>query len=237
MAQLVFIHGPGAGGCADAFVNQLKHFPGSVAPTLPGHLQGEPHMMDVARLTEWVRGWLWAQGLNKDLVLVGFTLGACIAFQYGLDYPDEVKGIVGTTCAVRPKGRLPETFEMRLRATQTKEGYEEWLNFQRSVLFLTEPTLREHLIECHRKVGPMAQHYDRLAIAAFDVRERIATLKPKLMLLRGLKDPDNPPEFEKEIHDAVPGSLYFKLPEAGHFPLTELPEETNALIERFLATL
>ena len=41
-----------------------------------------------------MRGWLWAKGLNKDLVLVGYTLGASIALEYALDYPDEVKGII-----------------------------------------------------------------------------------------------------------------------------------------------
>ena len=32
MTQLVVIHGPGAGGCADSYVNQLKHFPGCNEP-------------------------------------------------------------------------------------------------------------------------------------------------------------------------------------------------------------
>jgi pimeloyl-ACP methyl ester carboxylesterase len=90
MPQLVFLHGPGAGACADAFDHQRARFPRSVAPTLPGHLEGA-RCPDVARYMEWVRGWLWAQGLNRDLVLVGYTLGASIALQYGLDYPDEVR--------------------------------------------------------------------------------------------------------------------------------------------------
>ena len=55
MSQLVFIHGPGAGACADAYTYQLEHFAGSVAPTLPGHLEGT-RCPDVARYTEWVRG-------------------------------------------------------------------------------------------------------------------------------------------------------------------------------------
>ena len=42
MSQMVFIHGPGAGGCGESFVHQLKHYPGSLAPTLPGHLDGKP---------------------------------------------------------------------------------------------------------------------------------------------------------------------------------------------------
>ena len=88
MPQLVFLHGPGAGACADAYHYQTRHFPKSVAPTLPGHLEGR-RCADVKGFTEWVRGWLWAQGLNKDLVLVGYTLGGCIALQYALDYPEE----------------------------------------------------------------------------------------------------------------------------------------------------
>ena len=236
MPQLVFIHGPGAGACADAYVQQLQHFPNSVAPSLPGHLEGE-RCVDVERYTEWVRGWLWAQGLNKDLVLVGYTLGASIALQYGLDYPNEVKGLVVMTVAARPKVRAPDTYEMRLRAAKDPKAYEEWLAYQRSAMQFVEPGLRERLMERHKQVGPMSQYHDLMTIDAFDVRDRIATLKPKLLLLRGLNDHGNPPEYEKEIHEAVPGSQYIKLPAAGHFPLTEFPHRINPLIETFMAGL
>ena len=56
-------------------------------------------------------------------------------------------------------------------------------------------------------------------------------------VLRGMQDHGNPPEYEKEIHEAVPGSQYVKLPEAGHFPVTEVPDKVNALIEKFVAAL
>src|SRR5690348_15448411 len=234
MSQLVFIHGPGAGACADAYEHQLKYFPGSVAPTLPGHLEGT-HCADVLRYTEWVRGWLWAQGMSKDLVLVGYTLGASIALQYGLDYPHEVKGLVLMTVAARPKVRAPGTYEMRLRAPEDRQVYEEWLAFQRKAMHLVDPALRERLMERHREVGPLSQYHDLMTIDAFDVRDRIASLKPKLLLLRGLRDHGNPPEYEKEIHEAVPGSGYVRLPDAGHFPPLEVPGKVNKLIEEFLA--
>src|SRR5918999_6016611 len=230
MPQLVFIHGPGAGACADAYVHQLRHFRGSVAPTLPGHLEGT-RCADVARYTEWVRGWLWGQGLKTDLVLVGYTLGASIALQYGLDYPDEVKGLVLMTVAARPKVRAPGAYDMRLRALEDPKVYEEWLQFQRHAMKFVEPGLRERLMERHGQVGPLSQCHDLMTIDAFDVRDRIGTLKPKLLLLRGLDDPGQPPEYEKEMHEAVPGSRYVKLSGAGHFPPTEKPDEVNALIE------
>jgi pimeloyl-ACP methyl ester carboxylesterase len=84
-------------------------------------------------------------------------------------------------------------------------------------------------------VGPLSQLHDLLTIDAFDVRDRLATLRPRLLLLRGLDDPTNPPEYEKEIHEAVPGSRYVELRGAGHFPPTEIPGQVNALIEEFVA--
>ncbi len=69
------------------------------------------------------------------------------------------------------------------------------------------------------------------------MRDRIASLKPKLLLLRGLDDPTNPPNYEKELHESVPGSRYVELSGAGHFPPTERPDEVNALIEKFVAAL
>jgi pimeloyl-ACP methyl ester carboxylesterase len=236
MPQLVFLHGPGAGACSDAYYHQRKHFPQSVAPDLPGHLGGT-RCADVKGYTEWVRGWLWAQGMKQDLVLVGYTLGACIALQYALDYPEEVKGIVIMTVAMRPKTRPAGTYDMRVRAAQDPKAYEEWIAFNRHAMYLVEPALRERLLERHRQIGPLSQLEDLKTIDAFDARDRIAGLKPKLLLLRGLKDPGKPPEYEKEIHEAVPGSRYVKLDDAGHFPPTEIPEKVNALIEDFVAGL
>jgi pimeloyl-ACP methyl ester carboxylesterase len=98
-----------------------------------------------------------------------------------------------------------------------------------------EPELRDHLIECHRKVGPLSQYRDFVALDHFDVRERIDTLKPPLLLIRGADDPNSGPEYELEIHRAVPGSQYLKLKNTGHFPFAEKPAEVNRIIDEFLA--
>ena len=236
MGQMVFIHGPGAGGCAESFVNQLAHYPDSLAPTLPGHLKGDP-CPDVERYTDWVRGWLWAQDCTEDLVLVGFTLGACIALQYALDFPDEVKAIVLMTVSMRPKERAPGTLDMRLRAAEDPAIYEEWIEFQRHAMMFIEPGLKDRLLRCHAKVGPISQYNDLVTIDRFDVRDRISTLKPPMLLIRGVDDPGAPPEYELEIHQAVSGSRYVKLSNAGHFPAAELPDEVNRAMDDFLESL
>jgi 3-oxoadipate enol-lactonase len=235
MSQIVFIHGPGAGGCAEAFYFQRKRYPESLAPTLPGHLDGKP-CANVERYTEWLRGWLWTQGKRQDLVLVGFTLGACIALQYGLDYPDEVKALVLMTIAMRPKERPRAVLELRLKAAQEAESYQKWLDLMRHNMMFVDPALRERLVDCHRRVGPLSQHHDFEVIDRFDVRERVAALRPPLLLIRGADDPASPPEYELEIHRAVPGSEYLKLSHAGHFPMAEKPEEFNQAIDAFLGS-
>jgi pimeloyl-ACP methyl ester carboxylesterase len=235
MTQLVFIHGPGAGGCADAFVYQLQYYPGSLAPTLPGHPHGAA-CASVERYADWLRGWLWSKSKQKELVLVGYTLGGCIALQYGLDYPDEVKALVLMTTGMRPRERAPGALELRLRAAADSETYRTWLETMRHQFLFMISELGDHLVECHRRVGPLSQYRDFVVIDHFDVRDRINTLKPPLLLIRGVDDPASTPEYELEIHQAVPGSQYLKFKGCGHFPFAEKPAEVNGAIDEFLAT-
>jgi 3-oxoadipate enol-lactonase len=236
MSQLVFLHGPGAGGCAEAFHYQVDHFRDSLAPTLPGHGAGAS-CTSVERYTDWVRGWLWAQGQHRDLILVGYTLGSCIALQYGLDYPEEVRGLVLMTVAMRPKHRAPGGLAMRLRATEEPGIYEQWIAAMRESMRFVAPALRERLIACHHRVGPRSQHDDLVVIDQFDVQARIKTLRPPLLLIRGVDDPLAPEEYEREMHEVVPGSQYIALREAGHFPMAEQPTVVNQAIAAFLETL
>ena len=234
MTQLVFIHGPGAGGCADSYENQLRHYPGSLAPHLPGHLDGTP-CSSVERYTDWLRGWLHSQGHDRDLVLSGFTLGACIALQYALDYPGEVKGLALMTIAMRPKNRRPGDLQFRLDASADAEVYEKWLGMMDGVMHFVEPDLRARLLQRHRDVGPVAQYRDLVVIDGFDVRDRIHTLKAPLVLIQGVDDPLATGDYEEEIHRAVPGSKLIKMKDAGHFPMVEKPDEFNQALDAFLS--
>ncbi len=236
MVQLVFLHGPGAGGTARSFARQLERFPGSLAPTFPGHPDGEP-CPSVERSAEWLRGWLWAQGHRQNLVLAGYTLGACTALQYALDYPDEVKGLVLMTMALRLKQRNQASLELRLRAAQDPVAFEEWIEMMRGILKFVEPDFREKLLDDHRLVGPMSQYRDLQIIDGFDATDRIRCLGKPLLLVRGMDDPLDPPEYELEIHQAVPGSRYLKLHDAGHFPMAERPDDVNQAIQEFLDSL
>ena len=236
MSQFVFIHGPGAGSCSDSFRNQLDYFEGSVAPDLPGHPDGEP-CSDVVGYANWLRGWLWGNDKRDDLVLCGFTLGACIALQYALDFPEEVKALVLMTVSMRSKDRPPDSLQFRLDAAADPDVYQRWKETMAHSMMFIDPDLRNHLLTRHDAIGPVAQYKDLVTIDKFDVSDRIDELSKPLLLIRGVDDPGKPPEYEREIHDAVPGSVYIKLDNSGHFPMAERPEDVNNAIRKFLASV
>ena len=138
------------------------------------------------------------------------------------------------TVSMEPKIRPTDSLEFRIRASQDPVAYQEWLDAMRKSMMFIEPGLRERLIQRHQDIGPISQHNDLVTIDMFDVRDRINGLKAPLLLIRGIDDPGKPPEYELDIHNAVKGSEYIKLPDAGHFPMVEQPEKVNRLIEHFV---
>jgi pimeloyl-ACP methyl ester carboxylesterase len=126
---------------------------------------------------------------------------------------------------------------MRLRAAEEPAVHEQWVAAMRESMRFVAPEFRERLIACHYQVGPRSQHHDLVVIDRFDVRDRISTLTPPLLLIRGVDDPLAPEEYEREMHEAVPGSQYLTLREAGHFPMAEQPATVNRVIATFLDTL
>ena len=169
-------------------------------------------------------------------MLAGFTLGACVALDYALTWPDEVDGLLLMTVAMRPKERAPGSLEFRLNAAKDEPAMQKWLDSMDHMLLFVEQDLRSDLMEYHRRVGPISQHNDLLTIDRFDARDRIHKLTAPLTLVRGVDDPMQPDEYELEIHEAVPGSRYIKLERAGHFPHCERPDDVNAALEELLFT-
>jgi pimeloyl-ACP methyl ester carboxylesterase len=215
----------------------VSHFAGSLAPDLPGHLEGSS-CADVRGYSEWLRGWLWGQDRHHDLVLVGYTLGAAIALEYGMTYPEEVAGLCVMTVSVRASGPPPGRAELRLKAAAgDRAAYDEWFAFQEEAMRWVEPDLKARLMERHRQVGPMSQYHDLMSIWSYDASERIQSLDRPLLLVHGADDANNPHDREREIHELVPRSTYVSLDRAGHFPATERPAEFNRLLREFVAGL
>jgi len=143
------------------------------------------------------------QGLNKDLVLVGYTLGASIAPAVRLDYPDEVKGIVIMTSRRGPRRGRRHLRDARARCGRSKPTKMAGVN--RHAMFLVEQACVSDCWSRHRQIGPLSQ----LETSRRSTPSTCATARnPQAKLLpdaRALKDPASRRSTRRKSTRPCPG--------------------------------
>lgn len=227
--RLIFIHG--SGGCKEVWVHQLKHFPGAEAVDLPGHPQGKP-CSTVEGYVEWLRGML-RPSANKELVLVGHSLGGAIALLYAWKHPEEVKGVVtvgsGARLRVHPlflegleklipdPGRFPEFFGPGLSGVDSD----------------LQHVLSRRMLEN----GPAVMLSDFKACDAFDLMDRLGEITAPTLALCGDQDVMTPPKYSQFLGKSMPACRVEIIPGGTHYVALEKPGEINRSIAAFLASL
>jgi pimeloyl-ACP methyl ester carboxylesterase len=83
-------------------------------------------------------------------------------------------------------------------------------------------------------VGRTQTIRDFRACNAFDVSERLGSLKVPMLAITGAADVMTPPKYAQFFADRVPGATARILPDAGHLAMVEHPHETNAEIRAFV---
>lgn len=234
---LVFIHG----WCCDRsyLAPQVAHFGsaghGILAPDLRGHGASdapegayamEIFADDVASLCD-------AVGVAAAVV-VGHSMGGIVAFTLALSRPELVAGIVMIDSAVaRPaesRAALPAFIE-RLRGPEATALVRD---YARRTLFLPtdDAARRDHILgamghtPAHVMAAAMQGMYDFEPVAAVGGR----TLPPVLFI-----STNGPPLCDLgRLAAIVPGLMTAQTAVSGHFAPLEVPDQINAMIERFL---
>ena len=227
---LVFVHG---WTCDSSFWQaQLDEFSKHrhvIAIDLPGHGQtpapssGFQPRTFVEAVDEVIRG-----AKLKRVVLVGHSMGGAVIRQYARLHPERVAGLVFIDAPFEFK----DTPERRAMADNFG-GAEGPANRKKFIepMFLstTAPALREQILTSMLKTPEM------VAVGAFEwlVDELTSPQKPlewpALVLIRqgGRKPPA----------ELAPGATVVEVQGAGHFVMSEKPQETNRLIADFIAKL
>ena len=74
-----------------------------------------------------------------------------------------------------------------------------------------------------------------LALAELDLAPRLATIANRTLVIVGAEDRTTPPAIARELADAIPAARYMEIPDCGHCPQLEKPQELAALVNRFLS--
>jgi 3-oxoadipate enol-lactonase len=72
-----------------------------------------------------------------------------------------------------------------------------------------------------------------LALAALDLRPRLAVIRNPTLVMCGALDQTTPPALAREVASAIPAAVYRDIEDSGHCPMLEQPEALVSMIESF----
>ena len=227
--KLVFLHGSGESSIT--FYYQMRHFRNSKGLDLPGHPSGKP-CTSIEGYVEWVRGFIMARRY-KDVILCGHSMGGAIAQQFGLMYPEEIRGLIllGTGARLRVD---PKYLQL---ATEGETDLSQWLDARRSTFDRVPQDVHDMLMRKGEEVGPAVQHNDLMCCDRFDIMEKVQEISLPTAIICGSEDVMTPVKYSNYLKEKISGSGQTVIDGASHFAQVEKPSEVNKAIEDFVAGL
>ncbi|MFC4454269.1 alpha/beta fold hydrolase [Deinococcus sonorensis] len=199
--------------CDAALWTEVKLPAGAyVVPTIQG-----------ASLNEAARGAL--DGISGPLHLIGFSLGAIVAFEMLRQLPQRVARL--TLLSANPRPPTPQQLiTWNEQERQVRAGH-----FGSVVEALAGGPHGPVLAEMAHRVGPSTfLHQLALLRTRPDSRPDLARWRGALTLLAGQNDPVTPPDLALEMQRLAPQAQLKVVPHAGHY----LPLDAPALISAAL---
>ena len=74
-----------------------------------------------------------------------------------------------------------------------------------------------------------------LALAALDLRPRLAGIRNATLVMCGALDQTTPPMLAREVASAIPGAVYREIEASGHCPMLEQPDALVSKMESFFS--
>jgi len=242
---VLFLHGSGTGVTAAA--NWWLNLPvlgenaRCIAIDSIGYGQSVVAKNTAHGIKEWVRHAvrvLDALGIEKTWI-VGNSLGGWLAFQFAIDFPERLLGIVsmGTGGA-----KLTGALASHSNPTLTPEGIRKTLE-----IFVVDKSLvTDELVELRYRAALNDTASDRLAevVAARD-RDRyelpldfevLARLEVPVLLVHGVQDAVIPVARTWELLNVIPGADAHIFSRCGHWSQVERAEDFNDIVTRFLVS-
>lgn len=237
LPPLVLLHGWGASHkfwkyCFSAFAPRWR----VIAPDLVGFGLSEKPDRDysIEALSAWLGKFLDALKLDK-VVLVGHSMGATIALTYAIANPGRLRKlavvnplVVGATAFNgRTKACMLPGLRTLLFLGARIRPIRRWVAKDFSYVAGHEAELSDDLIR-----GTHQSTFESLKSAArTDLRPKLATLAVETLAIGTDRDQLVAPDQ----YGLVPAHYRELIPETGHIPMIERPEQFNRILNNFLS--
>ena len=242
---ILFLHGSGTGVTAAANwwlnLEEISKVGRCIAIDSIGYGQTVAAPDTEYGIREWVRHAvrvLDALGIEKTWI-VGNSLGGWLAFQFAIDYPERLLGIVsmGTGGA-----KLTQALKGHSNPTLTREGIRDTLE----LFVVNKDLVTDELVELRYASALNDTASDRLAqvVAARD-RDRealpldfevLSKLDVPVLLIHGVNDRVIPVSRTWEILNVIPHADAHIFSQCGHWSQVERADEFNQILTSYLST-
>ncbi|RKH58853.1 alpha/beta fold hydrolase [Corallococcus aberystwythensis] len=232
---VVFVHS----ACGDTrqWASQLQHVRAhrrAVALDLRGHGQStltsgadfsvEDFAQDVATVVDGL-------GLSR-VVLVGHSMGGAVSVAYAAAHPERVAGLFLLDPASDGRAVPPEAAQGMMSALDTEGWVGVIEQYWSTLLEPSTPEVREQVLGQLRRTPRAAVKAVMGSLLRFDP---VSALKrypgPALSVITPLN------ETPGAYHVLVPGLPFKQVTGTGHWVQLDAPEQVNALLDGFLATV
>ncbi|QGU06832.1 2-hydroxymuconate semialdehyde hydrolase [Corynebacterium occultum] len=244
-APILFLHGSGTGVTAAAnwWLNlpELSEVGRCIAIDSIGYGQTVVPEGTEYGIREWVRHAvrvLDALGIEKTWI-VGNSLGGWLAFQFAIDYPERLLGVVSMgTGGAKLTGALqghsnPTLTEEGIRETLEKFVVDKSLVTDELVSLRYQSALNDTASDRLKEVVT-ARDRDRTELPLdFDV---LAKLDLPVLLIHGVQDVVIPVQRTWDILNIIPHADAHIFSQCGHWSQVERAEEFNQVIKSWLST-
>ncbi len=227
---VVLLHGAGASHLS--WPAALRRWPCATTfvPDLPGHgRSGGPGRDTIEGYADVVRAWQRAAGLSPA-VWIGHSLGGAVVLALALRYPEVCRKLVLIGTAPRftlPPGFLSDLTEDPARAAETLSA----LTFGPETPAVWIEATRHMMSE----LPPEVLRRDFQAVAAFDVRARLADVRTPALVVTADDDRLTPPADARLLAAGLPDARLLILPSGGHLSLVMAPTLLHEAIADFVA--
>ncbi len=167
-------------------------------------------------------------------VVVGMSLGGCVAQSVAVRHPELVTGLglLDTTCWYGETAA--EDWEARAQRAAT-DGFESLASFQLERWFSpgfveTHPEIGERLLGVFRANDVEAYGAVCRAMGAMDLRDAVASIDVPTCILVGEHDPATPPSHAEDLRRRIAGAGLHVLPGCSHLSAVEDPAQVARVL-------
>jgi pimeloyl-ACP methyl ester carboxylesterase len=178
-------------------------------------------------------------GLERAHV-VGSSMGGAIAQELALAHPDRVRSLVlnGTWC--RGDRFLHEVFRNWMWSAEKADSIRDFLVTVNLWCFsprIWNEGIMDGWIDA-AEASPNAQSVDAFcrsaqALIEHDTADRLGAISAPTLVSVGELDLCLPSRYSQAIVDRIPGARLVIVPEVGHQPFQEVPDDYNRLLNEF----